>query len=263
MKQLLCLILCVTISTFSIAQKKTKAIKGMYFQWGYNKEWYTKSNIHFNTTVNGVPHNFTIYKAKASDKPDFDAIIESPIEISIPQYNYRIGFYLNANKTTALELNFDHTKYVVNDNQLVRAKGTIGGKYFDKDTVFTPNEMHFEHTDGANFYQINFVKQHVLRKVNNRPQFTYLWKLGAGLVIPKTNVTLSGKQIDNRFHVSGYCLGAEAGVRYYPFKKWFIETTAKTGFANYTNAIGIDDGKINHNFGYIELIGTFGYEVSF
>ena len=263
MKKILfsCVLLVVVLST--IAQKNKSLFKGMYLQWGYNTEWYTKSTIHFNTSVNGIPHNFTIYKAKASDRPDLDAIAKKPIEISIPQFNYRIGFYLNTNKTKAIEINFDHTKYIVNDNQKVRAKGFIGNTTFDKDSVFSRNDLHFEHTNGANFLQVNFVRQHILKKKNDRPLFSLLWKAGAGILIPKTDVTLSGKQLDNKFHIAGYCFGAEGGGRFYFAKKWFLEGTAKTGFANYTNSLALDGGKINHNFDYIELIGTVGYDINF
>lgn len=43
----------------------------MYFQWGYNTEWYTRSNIHVKMS-NG--NNFTLHKVKAHDSPDLDAI---------------------------------------------------------------------------------------------------------------------------------------------------------------------------------------------
>lgn len=235
----------------------------MYLQWGYNTEWYTKSNIHFKDVVNGVPHDFTIYKAVAHDRNDLDAIYKKPIEISIPQYNYRIGFYLNKSHTQAVEINYDHTKYIVYDNQLLHAKGTIGTGYFDKDTAFNYSQLHFEHTNGANFYHINYVRQYLLTKNNKRPLFTAVWKAGAGILIPKTDITLSGKRVDNRFHIAGYCVGAEGGGRWYFSKKWFLEGTAKTGFANYTNALAAGGGKVNHSFGYFELIGTVGCDVKF
>ena len=50
-----------------LAQQKGKLLKGMYIQWGYNKEWYTKSNIHIKLS-NGS--DFTLHHAKAHDKPD-------------------------------------------------------------------------------------------------------------------------------------------------------------------------------------------------
>lgn len=263
MNKYLITLLLLQLTASSYAQKNNKLFKGMYLQWGYNTEWYTKSNIHFNTSVNGVPHNYTIYKAKAHDRSDLDAITKKPLEVSIPQFNYRIGFYLNEKKTTAIELNFDHTKYIVAKDQKVRVKGNIGNTTFDKDTIFSPSEMSFEHTNGANFLQLNYVSQHVLKLKNNRPLFTFIWKAGAGILIPKTDITLSGKRIDNKFHIAGYCFGAESGGRWYFAKKWFLEGTAKTGFANYTNSLALDGGKINHNFGYIELIGTVGYDINF
>ncbi len=263
MKKLIGFILLGSFSFAVSAQKKTRLLSGMYLQWGYNTERYTKSNIHFNSVVNGVPHDFTIYKAKAHNRSDIGAIVKTPIQVSIPQYNYRIGFYLNKKHTKAIEINFDHTKYIVYDNQLLRAKGNIGSNYFDKDTAFTSNEMHFEHTNGANFYHINYVRQYELRRNAKRPVFTALWKAGAGVLIPKTDITLSNHRVDNRFHVAGYCIGAEAGARWYVSRKLFFEGTAKTGFANYINALGAGEGKVNHSFGYFELVGTVGYDINF
>ena len=235
----------------------------MYFQWGYNTEWYTNSKIHFRDVVNGVDHDFIIYKAKAHDQNNFDAILKEPVQVSIPQYNYRLGFYLNARHTKAIEINYDHAKYVVYDNQLLHAKGHIGTTYFDTDTAFMASQMHFEHTNGANFYQINYVRQYDLKKNKKRTIFTGLWKAGGGILIPKTDVTLSGKRVDNRFHVAGFCFGAESGGRWYFAKKWFLEGTAKTGFTDYTNALAAGDGRVNHSFGYFELIGLVGYDIRF
>jgi hypothetical protein len=263
MKKTFVLILFAVSFLYSFSQVKKRLINGMYFQWGYNTEWYTKSNIHFKDVVNGVNHDFTIYKASAHDRNDLDAIAKKPIEISIPQYNYRIGFYLNSNHSKAIEINFDHTKYIVYDNQLLRAKGTIGSNYFDKDTAFTPTQLHFEHTNGANFYHINYLRQYFLKKNEKRTVLTALWKAGAGILIPKTDITLSGKRVDNKFHIAGYCFGAEAGARWYFSKKWFLEGTAKTGFANYTNSLAAGGGRVNHSFGYFELIGTIGYDIKF
>ncbi len=247
------------LSSFS----QHKKIPGTYLQWGYNTERYTRSNIHFTDIVNGAAHDFTIYKAKAHDRNDLNAITKKPVEISIPQYSYRIGFYINKQQTRAIEINFDHTKYIVYDDQLLRAKGTIGTQYFDSDTSFNANQLHFEHTNGANFYHINYVRQYSLFKKRNRDLFTALWKAGGGILIPKTDITLSGKRVDNKFHIAGYCFGAEGGGRWYFVKKWFLESTAKTGFANYTNALAAGGGKVNHSFGYFELIGTIGYDIKF
>ncbi len=40
-------------------------------------------------------------------------------------------------------------------------------------------------------------------------------KLGAGFMIPKTDVTLFGKRLDNKFHLAGYMASVEGGMKYY------------------------------------------------
>jgi hypothetical protein len=259
-------ILIAIFYTQALAQSTAKNnwLKGAYLQWGYNTEWYTKSTIHFKGTVNGVSHDFKLRQLTAHDRNDLASIRKRPLNITIPQYNYRLGFYLNAQHTKAIELNFDHTKYIVFNNQRVHATGFIGGQQFDKDTSFSRDQVHLEHTNGANFYHFNYVRQYtVASRSNHQPVVTLLWKAGAGFMIPKTDVTLFGKSLDNRFHIAGYCLGAEGGARWYVSRKFFFEGTAKTGFVNYTNALTVDGGKAQHSFGYFELIGTFGYDINF
>jgi hypothetical protein len=264
MKKSILALLLLPAGLVAFSQKKEKLLKGMYLQWGYNTEWYTNSSIHFKGSVNGVPHDFTIYHARAHDQNDLSAVYKEPTQVSVPQYNYRIGFYLNDNHTRAIEINYDHTKYVVYDNQLLHAKGFIGNDSFDKDTSFSGSQMHFEHTNGANFYQINYVRAYNLKTKRHRSFISALWKGGAGILIPKTDVTLFGKRLDNRFHVAGYCVGLEGGAKIYPFSTHlFFEGTAKTGYANYLNALTVDGGKASHHFGYFELIGLVGYDINF
>ena len=239
----------------------------MYIQWGYNTEWYTKSNINFKM-ANG--DQFLLKKAKAHDKPDLRAIIDVPGQISIPQYNYRLGFYLNKTRTKAIEINFDHIKYVVTDGQQVRVTGIIDGKKVDGDSILNPASfLHFEHTDGGNLLHINYVEQKSLlnNKANTRSLINSIWKIGAGINIPRTDFTYRGDRLNNRFHVAGYNFSAEAGARYYPFKKFFIEGTGKTGYVRYVNALANTTtqkgNRATHGFGYFELIGTFGYDIRF
>ena len=199
-----------------------------------------------------------------------DAILKKPVEISIPQYNYRFGFYLNNDKTKALEINFDHAKYVVTDGQTVHVTGKIEGRDVDGDSVLNPaNFLHLEHTDGANWLHVNYVQQKVLylNKIKQKPVFTYLWKVGAGINIPRTDFTWKGNRLNNQFHVAGYNLSVEAGARYYFFRNLFLEGTAKSGYVRYVNALAntneIKDSRVSHGFGYLELIGLIGYDIHF
>jgi len=253
--------------TVSFGQNKGPLFKGMYVQWGYNTEWYTKSNIHFKMS-NG--NRFTLHNAKAHDKPDMDAIIKNPTEISIPQYNYRLGFYLNKSHSKAIEINFDHIKYVVTDGQKVRVSGNIDGVTVNGDSVLNPATfLHLEHTDGGNLLHINYVEQQTLftTRDKSRPLVTYLWKAGAGINIPRTDFTWRGSRLNNAFHIAGYNVSAEGGARLYPLKRLFIEGTAKTGYVRYINALActpeMKGNRVHHDFGYFELIGLVGYDFNF
>lgn len=261
----LALFLLVFISAFQTNAQLLKLEKpvfsGMYFQWGYNRDWYTKSDIHFS---NGDKYDFTIYDVVATDRPDLSTFVQHPLDITIPQNSYRIGVYLNKKHTHAIELNYDHAKYVQVDGQTLRMKGHINGKPVDVDTNLGNYVVHVEHTNGANFYQINYVGQAEIwhNKKKNRPWATAVWKAGGGIVIPKSFIILFYEKLDNKFTVAGYVFSAEVGTRFYPFKNFFLEATVKGGYANYLNALAIGDGKISHDFGFAEVIGCVGYDMS-
>jgi hypothetical protein len=261
-----CILLLTTFCNVH-AQKKIKLIDGMYFQWGYNTEWYTNSTIHFKL-ANG--DDFKLHQARAHDKPDMDAILEKPFEVSIPQYNYRLGFYINKKQSKAIELNFDHIKYVVTDGQKIRVTGTIGGKPADGDSILNPATfLHLEHTDGGNLLHLNYVQQNTILKTakKKRALVNLLWKVGAGINIPRTDFTYHGDRLNNKFHIAGYNVSAEAGARYYPFKKIFLEFTGKSGYVKYMNALvnttQLKGSRVTHGFGYFELIGLIGFDIHF
>ncbi|MET0637664.1 MAG: hypothetical protein ABWZ25_16665 [Chitinophagaceae bacterium] len=244
--------------------KKNKLFKSMYLQWGYNLDAYTHSTIHFRLS-NG--DNFKLHKARAHDSNDFDAIYNKPAEISIPQYNYRIGFYLNDAQTRAIEINFDHTKYIVTDGQKVRVTGVIDGVQVDGDSILNPKTfLHFEHSDGANWLHINYVRLGTLlqNQSGTRPILKYLYKAGAGINIPRSDITWKGERLNNNFHIAGYNASVEAGLRVYPLKKFFIETTGKTGYIRYVNALAntetMKGNRVNHSFGFLEAVATIGFE---
>jgi hypothetical protein len=247
----------------------TKAKGTFYFGWGYNRDWFSKSDLHFKNTsdeYNPVTrtndlYDFTVYGAKAKDRPGFKGMLHQGL--TIPQYVYRIGYYFNKKHDFGIELNFDHVKYVVVDNQTLHVKGTIHSQYIDQDTLIRPADfLHFEHTNGANFMMVNFMKrQRLLASSNGWHRLDLIAKVGAGVVIPKTDVFLFGQEVDNRFHVAGYVTGIETGFRYEAFKHIYLEYTAKGTFANYTNVLVIGSGKANHHFWTFENILIIGLQI--
>lgn len=275
MKKYLFFLSCI-LTTAVVAQdevcdcpQQVKAGKGtFYFSWGYNREVYSKSDIHFKNTTGeynangGYPeaYDFTVYDVKASDRPGFKEMLHT--DLTIPQYNYRLGYYFNNKKDLGIEINFDHTKYIMDNWQTLRVKGTIHGQTIDKDTLINPDSfLAFEHSDGANFLMLNIMKrQKLLVSKNKKHWLSAVAKFGAGPVIPRTQVTLFGTQLNNRFHIAGYCIGAEVGFRYDLFKYVYLEYTGKGVFCDYRNVLVIGEGKARHHFWTAETILVLGFQ---
>ena len=238
-----------------------KVGKGTFYgAWGYNKDWFSKSDLHFKGNDFGG-YNFTLEDVKAKDRPGFKNILTTTL--AVPQYVYRFGYYFNNKKNTGIEINFDHAKYVMVRNQMLHLNGTIAGESFDKDTLVDEHFLLFEHTNGANFMMINFLKRYYLLVSQNKKHWlSFVGKAGAGVVIPKTDVTLFGTRLDNKFHVAGYIAGLDVGLRYDLFRYFFIEASAKGIFANYANVLTVGDGKAHHHFFTGEAIAAIGIQVN-
>ena len=276
------LLLSFTVSVFSqlptsslpINPTKTKkkfSDGSMYLLWGYTRAMYSKSTIHFSDDSNtyypatGQYHNynFTIYDAKAHDKPDFKDI-KDVANITIPQFVIRLGYYFNNKKDFGVEINYDHTKYVVTDYQTVRIKGNFNGQAVDNDTILDPtNFLHFEHTDGANFWMFNFIKRWKLYEPSKNFNLGFVVKPGAGFVYPRTDVTMLGTRLNNKWHIAGWIVGVESGIRAEFLKHGVFEFMAKGAYADYTNALvlGKGNGKANHHFFAGQLTATLGFSL--
>src|SRR4051812_14952552 len=76
-----------------------------YFSWGYNTEWYTNSNLYINQPSLG--NDLVFQSVAAHDRPGWDNNLFNKAP-TIPQYNYRIGYFFNKKKNLGVELNFDH-----------------------------------------------------------------------------------------------------------------------------------------------------------
>ncbi len=257
-----------TEPSISIDTKPTKQKGKFYLVWGYTRAAFSKSTIHFkNPTGYYYPatgryhdYDFTIYDATAKDRPDFDKI-KDVINITIPQFVIHGGYFFNNKKDFGIEINYDHTKYVVTDYQKVHVKGTFNGNFVDKDTILDPqNFLHFEHTDGANFWMLNFIKRCKLYNPNKNFNLGWIAKAGGGVVFPRTDVTMFGTRLNNNWHVAGWITGVETGLRLEFLKYGVIELTTKGTYADYRKVyvLGRDGSTAHHHFYTAQATLTFG-----
>lgn len=213
-----------------------------YFAWGYNKNWYSTTDVHVHDASGD--YDFTLYDMKAHDHTHFNELLK--VQPSIPQYGYRIGYWM-PNQTWGVELKFDHAKYIVYDDQYVHLKGKILGETYDCDTTVSYSFMHLEHTDGANYLMLNGMYRRSLIQRKHYSLFG-VGKFGGGIVIPRSDVVLFNQEWNHCFHVAGQIVGGECGLRNEFWDVFFVEASVKGVFANYNKVLAIDDALISHRF---------------
>ncbi len=241
------------------AQKTKERIGEFYFSWGYNKEWYTRSDVKVNQP--SLNNKYTLKSVQSHDHPGWDEGLFS-MPISIPQYNYRFGYFFNKKKGLALEINFDHTKHIIQDNQQVRVSGTRNGKQVDSTVTFSENNgFYYYLNNGANFLLFNIVKRwHWYESKNGQFKLDALGKAGIGPVIPHVQNSFFGQANDPGFQLGGWNIGLEGAIRATFVKHLFLEFSNKIDYASYSN-LNIYKGTARQAFGTYELILSVGYTI--
>lgn len=223
----------------SIPSKYTDHNKGKIFIfWGGNRESYSKSDIHFK----GADYDFTLYDVTAHDKPkgwSIDYI--NPTRLTIPQTNFRMGYFINNHYN--ISIGFDHMKYVMFQDKAVNSSGyypnlsSYGESLPNNQILLTEDFLIFEHTDGLNYINTEIARVDDLSKFIGLPntdkfQINLTEGFGAGILFPRTDATLLGKDRHDEFHVSGYGVSAKAGLNFTFYKHFFIQTELKGGYIN-------------------------------
>lgn len=253
-------------------EKYTAHNKGkMFIYWGGNRESFSKSDIHFQ----GPDYDFTLYDVQASDKPkgwNIDYI--NPSRMTIPQTNFRIGYFINDHYTVSLGL--DHMKYVMNQNQIATIGGVVGDSYPDHAGVYLPSGnntvdlsdgsfLTFEHTDGLNYINTEIGRVDDISKLfkignTDKIQINILEGVGGGILYPKTNAKLLGKDRHDDFHVSGFGVSAKVGLNITFLKYFFVQTELKGGYINMNDirTTSSPSDSASQHFLFLQRIIVFG-----
>jgi hypothetical protein len=254
--------LVLSVSVFSQTEKKKKIVKNgsFYFSWGYNGEWYTHSDIHISQPA--LNNNFSFLNVTATDHKGWDHELFSKA-LTIPQYNYRFGYFFNEKQDWGLEINFDHTKYVLDWGQPVHEKGTINGKSVDTTVAANGTSIIWMLNNGANFLQLNLVKKFKLLDVwNSKLQIDFLAKAGAGPVIPHVENTILGQDNIPHFQFGGWNADLDGSFRVTVLKHVFLEYQSKVVYGRYFH-LHVYEGLADQHFGCFEMAlvlgGTFKF----
>ncbi|MEO8236581.1 MAG: hypothetical protein ABI793_01470 [Flavobacterium sp.] len=262
-----------SINTFAqeeiAVERYTAHNKGkVFFSWGGNRDSYTKSDVNFR----GKDYNFTLYDISAHDKPKgWHIDYLNPSRMTIPQTNFRMGYFINDHYSIAI--GWDHMKYVMYQNRAV----DINGYYpnpgtYDEQIPGKPNQvlltekfLTYEHTDGLNYVNSEVSRHDDISKWAHLPntdkfQINLTEGVGGGLLYPKTNTKILGKERHDDFHVSGYGVSAKAGINFTFYKYFYIQGELKGGYINMQDirTTTSKDDSASQDFFFFQRIVAFG-----
>ncbi len=203
-------------------------------------------------------NDYKFVAVKAHDHPGWDEALLH-IALSIPQYNYRIGYFFNKKKNLGVEINFDHTKYIFQEQQ-VRLKGTLNNRQVDTLIDFRADSgFAYYLNNGANFLLFNIVKRwNYYNSKSGNFKLDGLGKFGIGPVIPHVQNTLFGKNNEQGFQFGGWNVGAEYALRATFYKYVYLEFCNKLDYASYSG-LKVYKGTARQRFGTYEMILNLGF----
>ncbi len=244
MKLITAILLLFLYITPSIAQENNSTAKnnnkGKFFiYWGWNRGFYTKSDINFS----GNDYNFTLKNVVAKDRQSafkVDTYL-NPVNMTIPQTDFRLGYYFNNH--WSITAGTDHMKYVMQQDQTVQISGSIQNTPTEYNQVYNNDQivlkedfLKFEHTDGLNYINVELRRSDEILDLQKYHAgditVNTIEGAGTGILFPRTNTTLLGNNRYDEFHVAGYGMAAMAGLNITFWKVFFIQSEVKGGFIN-------------------------------
>ena len=252
-------LVCLLMATSSASAAPGRHKGELYFHWGYNWSVYSESDIHFQ----GPGYDFTLNAVTAHDRQSaFKAgTYLNPTKMTVPQYDARIGYYIG--ERTSVSIGVVHLKYVVTQMQGTTITGFIdesaSSEYagdYDNDLIQLDYDfLMFEHTDGLNYSNLEIETMVPVWEKSSRTQGLYATMgVGAGIVTPKTDVTLLGGERSDRFNLAGYGLNTKVGLKYEFLTRFFLHYFISVGWMNLTDIPtrggGLDTAE--HSLFYLE-----------
>lgn len=232
----------------------------LYISWGYNRSAYTQSDIHFT----GPDYDFTLHGVTAKDRPtkfDLGTYID-PTKATIPQYEFRVSYFISEH--TSVSFGISHMKYVVTQDQGTNISGTIdssvspayAGTYDFTSIPLNADFLRFEHTNGLNYEAVEVETLLPLLENHHKSRGLYFTTaVGAGILTPKSDVTLFNTRQKNVIHLAGYGFNGKLGLRFEFLNRLFIKAFTNFGYLNMPSILtrsGDTGDRASQHFYFIE-----------
>jgi len=261
----LALPLILILSSSTALAESYRTAGQWYFAWGWNNADYTDSDIRFK----GDDHDFTLYDVEAEDRQsEFEGgewleTYLNPSRYSIPQTNLRVGYFIRDD--VSITFFIDHMKYVMVTDQVVDIETDIANTNVDSrvnndQITLSKDFLTYEHTDGLNYTGFEGEYYHSFWQPMHGVDFSWVVGAGAGLLYPKTNVTLMDREKNDEFHWSGYGYSLKAGAEFTFLEDFFFRYMIKVGHINMPDVVTSSEGdEASQKFDFVEYAGVFGY----
>lgn len=254
----------LSLNSFSqdstIINKRDKKGK-FYVNWGWNRAYYSPSNI----TFKGNNYDFTLKKMVAEDRPSPLSLNTylNPIWATIPQYNFRVGYYFKSNYD--ISFGIDHMKYIMVADQFVQIYGYINeggvydGEFEGEQTKLHPDFLKFEHTDGLNYANFEIRRTDEFYRYK-KFTFSIITGIGSGIIYPRTNTYLMDYVRYDKFNLAGYGLAAVLAPRASYKDQYYIQFEYKGGYINMPNirTTHSKDDSANQSFHFSQFNMSLG-----
>jgi len=177
---------------------------------------------------------------KAQDKPPpfgLDPYFH-PTEITIPQTNFRIGYFINDKWNVSL--GFDHMKYVVEANQVVNISGNISlanefnGVYNNDSIKLISTFLEYEHTDGLNYINVE-LRRNIDLLQTGKTKLALVTGGGIAAIIPRTKTVLFNQLNRDAYQLSGFGIAPLLSMKLTFWDWFFLQSEFKGGYIHMPN----------------------------
>ena len=215
----------------------------LYVSWGYNADVFKRTDLHLAQPSLG--NDFVLHGVQSHDQKGWTDLFHNSLTTS--QYSARIGYFFNAKQDLALELSFEHVRFLVTQDQNVRMTGTLNSAHVDQTVTVTEDFLRYKLNNGANFLLVNLVKRlPLVGEPAQRGSVAVLLKAGAGIGVPHPTNFVFGQANSPGFQFGGLDLGLEGAVRVHLFRLLYLEFAQKGIYARYSG-LEIHEGRAAHD----------------